>query len=96
LSACAALFAAPVGDAMAGAPKRGPVLKPLPVHARLRGGDPKLISTIERRNGRRQVTYRGQALYYYVYDPKVRALCNDVFEFGGTWFALNAEGRPRA
>jgi predicted lipoprotein with Yx(FWY)xxD motif len=59
-----------------------------------RGVDPKLVSTIQRRKGRRQVTYRGQPLYFYVHDPKGRVLCNGVFEFGGTWFALNAEGPP--
>jgi predicted lipoprotein with Yx(FWY)xxD motif len=47
-----------------------------------------------RPRGRPQVTYRGQPLYFYVHDPKGRVLCNGVFEFGGTWFALNAEGRP--
>jgi hypothetical protein len=23
-------------------------------------------------------------------------LCNDIVEFGGTWFAVTAEGRPPA
>ena len=43
---------------------------------------------------RRQVTYKGHALYFYVHDPKGQVLCNDVFEFGGTWFALDSKGRP--
>jgi predicted lipoprotein with Yx(FWY)xxD motif len=55
-----------------------------------------LLGTIERRDGRRQVTYKGQALYFYVTDPKGQVLCNDVFEFGGTWYALDAEGNPPA
>jgi predicted lipoprotein with Yx(FWY)xxD motif len=43
-----------------------------------------LIGTIERRDGRRQVTYRGQPLYFYVDDPRGKVLGNDVVEFGGT------------
>ena len=60
------------------------------------GVDAGLLGTIERRNGRRQVTYKGQALYFYVHDPKGQVLCNDVVEFGGTWFALDAKGNPPA
>jgi predicted lipoprotein with Yx(FWY)xxD motif len=59
-----------------------------------RGVDPGLISTTRRRGGRRQVTYKGQALYFYVDDPRGKVFCNDVFEFGGTWFALTAAGDP--
>ena len=60
------------------------------------GVDPGRLGTIKRRGGRRQVTYKGQALYFYVHDPKGQVLCNDVFEFGGTWFALDAKGNPPA
>jgi hypothetical protein len=31
-----------------------------------------------------------------VHDPKRQVLCNDVVEFGGTWFALDAAGEPPA
>jgi predicted lipoprotein with Yx(FWY)xxD motif len=61
-----------------------------------RGVDRSLLGTIERRDGRRQVTYKGQALYFYVDDPRGQVLCNDVFEFGGTWYALDAKGNPPA
>ena len=61
-----------------------------------RGVDPDRLGTIKRRDGRRQVTYKGHALYFYVHDPKGQVLCNDVFEFGGTWFALDSKGRPAA
>jgi predicted lipoprotein with Yx(FWY)xxD motif len=61
-----------------------------------RGVDRSLLGTIKRRDGRRQVTYKGQALYFYVDDPKGQVLCNDVVEFGGTWFAVNAAGEPPA
>ena len=54
-----------------------------------------LLGTI-RRGGRRQVTYAGQPLYFYVDDPKGEVLCNNIVEFGGTWFALTAEGEAPA
>jgi predicted lipoprotein with Yx(FWY)xxD motif len=55
-----------------------------------------LLGTIKRRDRRRQVTYKGQPLYFYAHDPKGQVLCNDVVEFGGTWFALTAAGEPPA
>jgi predicted lipoprotein with Yx(FWY)xxD motif len=60
-----------------------------------RGVKPSLLGTV-RRGSRRQVTYRGQRLYFYVSDPKGEVLCNDIVEFGGTWFAVTAQGRPPA
>jgi predicted lipoprotein with Yx(FWY)xxD motif len=60
------------------------------------GVDGSLLGTVARRGGRRQVTYRGQPLYFYEHDPKRQVLCNDVVEFGGTWFALDAAGDPPA
>ena len=59
-----------------------------------RGVDRSLLGTIKRRDGRRQVTYKGQPLYFYVDDPRGQVLCNDVVEFGGTWFAVDAKGNP--
>jgi predicted lipoprotein with Yx(FWY)xxD motif len=61
-----------------------------------KGVDASLLGTTKRRDGRRQVTYRGQPLYFYEHDPKGQVLCNDVVEFGGTWFALDAAGKPPA
>jgi len=56
-----------------------------------RGG---LLDTVTRRNGRKQVTYRGQPLYYYVGDSRPgEVLCQNVFEFGGLWLVLRANGR---
>jgi predicted lipoprotein with Yx(FWY)xxD motif len=60
------------------------------------GVDASLLGTVGRRDGRRQVTYRGQPLYFYIDDPEGQVLCNDVEEFGGTWFALDATGEPPA
>jgi predicted lipoprotein with Yx(FWY)xxD motif len=61
-----------------------------------KGVDADLLGTTMRRNGRRQVTYKGQPLYFYVSDPKGQVLCNDIAEFGGTWYALTAAGDPPA
>ena len=60
-----------------------------------RGVKPALLGTI-RRGTRRQVTYRGQRLYFYAHDPRGKVLCNDIVEFGGTWYALTAKGDPPA
>jgi predicted lipoprotein with Yx(FWY)xxD motif len=56
--------------------------------------DQSLLGRTRRRGGRRQVTYKGQPLYFYVDDPRGQVLCNDVAEFGGTWFAVDAAGDP--
>jgi predicted lipoprotein with Yx(FWY)xxD motif len=61
-----------------------------------RGIKRSLLGTVRRRDGRRQVTYAGQPLYFYVGDPKGEVLCNEIAEFGGTWFAVTAEGKPPA
>ena len=64
-----------------GRPRAGPGVKPA------------LLGTV-RRGSRRQVTYRGQRLYFYEHDPRGEVLCNDIVEFGGTWFAVTARGGP--
>jgi predicted lipoprotein with Yx(FWY)xxD motif len=56
----------------------------------------ELLGTVRRRGGRRQVTYGGRPLYFYEHDPKGEVLCNDIVEFGGTWFAVTAAGKPPA
>jgi predicted lipoprotein with Yx(FWY)xxD motif len=59
-----------------------------------RGGARRsLLGTTRRRNGRRQVTYRGHPLYFYVGDPVGQIRCQNVFEFGGTWLVVSPSGR---
>jgi len=58
------------------------------------GADPSLLGTTRRRNGKLQVTYAGQPLYYYVGDSPGTILCHDVDEFGGTWLVVQPDGRP--
>ena len=53
-----------------------------------------LIGTTKRRDGRRQVTYAGRPLYYYVGDMKAgQILCQNVVEFGGTWLIVRPSGK---
>jgi len=56
------------------------------------GTDPSLFGTVKRRNGKLQVTYAGQPLYYYVGDSPGTILCHDVDEFGGTWLVVQPSG----
>jgi predicted lipoprotein with Yx(FWY)xxD motif len=52
-----------------------------------------LIGTIRRRDGRRQVTYKGWPLYYYVADGVSQVKCQGVDEFGGTWLVVRPSGQ---
>jgi len=53
-----------------------------------------LLGTVRRKSGRRQVTYAGKPLYYYVGDTRRgQILCQDVFEYGGTWLIVRPSGK---
>jgi len=54
----------------------------------------RLLGTTRRRGGKRQVTYHGRPLYYYVDDAPGRVLCHNVLEFGGLWLVLRPDGSP--
>jgi predicted lipoprotein with Yx(FWY)xxD motif len=56
------------------------------------GLKPKLLGTTRRDDGSRQVTYKGHPLYFYEQDRPGVILCQDVFEFGGTWLLVNRRG----
>ncbi|HWC07839.1 MAG TPA: hypothetical protein VG458_02190 [Solirubrobacterales bacterium] len=60
------------------------------------GADVSVLGTTKRRNGKLQVTYAGQPLYYYVGDSPGTILCHDVDEFGGTWLVVQPDGNPAA
>jgi predicted lipoprotein with Yx(FWY)xxD motif len=52
-----------------------------------------LIGTIRRRDGRRQITYNGRPLYYYVGDTRAgQVTCQNVAEYGGTWLVMRPSG----
>jgi predicted lipoprotein with Yx(FWY)xxD motif len=53
-----------------------------------------LLGTTKRRNGRRQITYAGRPLYYYVGDRRPGQItCQNVVEYGGTWLVVRASGK---
>jgi predicted lipoprotein with Yx(FWY)xxD motif len=53
-----------------------------------------LLGTTRRRDGRRQVTYAGRPLYFYVGDRKPgQILCQNVVEYGGTWLIVRPSGK---
>jgi predicted lipoprotein with Yx(FWY)xxD motif len=53
-----------------------------------------LLGTVKRKNGRRQVTYAGRPVYYYVGDRSAgQILCQNVDEFGGTWLVVRPSGK---
>ena len=52
-----------------------------------------LLGTTKRRDGRRQVTYAGRPLYYYIGDTSPRQiLCQNVSEYGGLWLVVRGDG----
>jgi predicted lipoprotein with Yx(FWY)xxD motif len=52
-----------------------------------------LLGTTRRRDGKRQVTYNGWPLYYYVDDGVGQILCQNVDEFGGLWLVVRPSGQ---
>jgi predicted lipoprotein with Yx(FWY)xxD motif len=53
-----------------------------------------LLGRTSRRDGRRQVTYAGRPLYYYMGDTKPgQILCQNVAEFGGTSRVVRPSGK---
>jgi predicted lipoprotein with Yx(FWY)xxD motif len=52
-----------------------------------------LIGTVRRADGRRQVTYNGWPLYYYVGDTRPgQVTCQNVREYGGLWLVVRPNG----
>jgi predicted lipoprotein with Yx(FWY)xxD motif len=58
------------------------------------GVDDKLLGTIERPEGRTQVTYAGQPLYYYAHEAPGEVKCQNVDLNGGRWWVVGADGEP--
>lgn len=60
-----------------------------------KGATAKLLGTIRRGDGTRQVSYAGRPLYYYVGDRTPgQILCQDVVEYGGRWLVVRPSGKP--
>jgi predicted lipoprotein with Yx(FWY)xxD motif len=61
-----------------------------------KGVDERLLGTVERRDGTRQVTYAGQPLYFYAHEQPGEVLCHNVDLNGGFWWVIGPDGRRRA
>ena len=54
----------------------------------------KLLGITRRRNGSKQVTYKGKPLYYYSNEGAPGSVgCQNVLSFGGRWFVANKKGK---
>jgi predicted lipoprotein with Yx(FWY)xxD motif len=60
-----------------------------------KGVKASLLGTVERRDGRRQVTYAGKPLYFYAHEDPGVVLCHNVNLNGGYWWAVGADGKRR-
>jgi predicted lipoprotein with Yx(FWY)xxD motif len=60
-----------------------------------KGVNASLLGTIKRRDGRAQVTYAGQPLYFYAHEDPGVVLCHNVNLNGGLWWAVGADGKRR-
>ena len=54
-----------------------------------------LLGTIARRDGRMQVTYAGQPLYYYAHEEPGEVRCHNVDLNGGLWWVVGPSGKRR-
>ena len=61
-----------------------------------RGVKQSLLGSVERRDGRRQVTYAGQPLYFYAHEAPGEVRCHNVDLNGGLWWVVGPDGRRRA
>lgn len=55
----------------------------------------RLLGTIERRSGKRQVTYDGKPLYHYAHEGRGEVLCHNVNLNGGFWWVVGPDGKRR-
>ena len=60
-----------------------------------RGVHASLLGTVERRDGRLQVTYAGKPLYYYAHEGPGQVLCHNVNLNGGLWWVVGPNGKRR-
>jgi predicted lipoprotein with Yx(FWY)xxD motif len=59
-----------------------------------RGLKASLLGTTKRKDGRRQVTYGGHPLYFFVKDRRAGDVKGQAFvHFGGAWWVVSAAGR---
>ena len=54
-----------------------------------------LLGTVERRDGRLQVTYAGKPLYFYDHEGPGEVRCHNVDLNGGLWWVVGPDGKRR-
>ena len=54
-----------------------------------------LLGTVRRRDGKRQVSYAGKPLYFYVNEGPGEVRCHNVDLNGGLWWVVGPNGRRR-
>lgn len=54
-----------------------------------------LLSTVKRRDGKLQVTYAGQPLYFYDHEGPGEVRCHNVNLNGGLWWVVGPDGKRR-
>lgn len=60
-----------------------------------KGVDKGLLGTTRRRDGKQQVTYAGQPLYYYAHERPGEVKCHNVNLNGGLWWVVGPDGERR-
>ena len=56
------------------------------------GVDASLLGTVKRRDGKLQVTYADQPLYFYAHERPGEVKCHNVNLNGGFWWVVGADG----
>lgn len=54
-----------------------------------------LLGTVKRRDGKLQVTYAGQPLYFYAHEQPGEVRCHNVNLNGGLWWVVGPDGKRR-
>jgi predicted lipoprotein with Yx(FWY)xxD motif len=60
-----------------------------------KGVKQSLLGTIERRDGKQQVTYADKPLYFYVNEGPGEVRCHNVNLNGGLWWVVGPDGKRR-
>jgi predicted lipoprotein with Yx(FWY)xxD motif len=59
------------------------------------GVNADLLGTVERRDGKTQVTYNDQPLYFYAHEGPGEVRCHNIDLNGGLWWVVGADGKRR-
>jgi predicted lipoprotein with Yx(FWY)xxD motif len=60
-----------------------------------KGVDQDLLGKVKRRDGKLQVTYAGQPLYFYAHEAPGEVRCHNVNLNGGLWWVVGPDGKRR-